>query len=74
VTIRRQQHQLRADDDPVGQRQAAGPLHKLATDLVVVELDRCGRQSHAITFVNLAATPFSTTELAAGSTKKARSP
>jgi hypothetical protein len=59
VTIGCQQHQLRANDDAVGQRQAAGPLHKLATHLAVVEFDRCRHSSHAITFVNLAAVPSS---------------
>jgi hypothetical protein len=51
-----QQHQLRADHNPIGQRQAARPPLKLTTGLLI-KLDRCRRHSHAITFVNLTATP-----------------
>ncbi|MCA1681277.1 MAG: hypothetical protein LC777_21205, partial [Actinobacteria bacterium] len=51
-----QQHELRADHDTIGQRQAARPPLKLTTRLLV-KLNRCGRQSHAITFVNLASAP-----------------
>jgi hypothetical protein len=51
-----QQYQLRANDDPIRQRQAARATLKLAAN-VCVKLDRCRRASHAITFVNQPAGP-----------------
>ncbi|MDQ5809052.1 MAG: hypothetical protein M3320_10285 [Actinomycetota bacterium] len=69
MPISGQQHQLRANHDAVGQRQAARPPLKLTTRLSI-KLDRCRRDSHAITFVNPRGNSFnSTTELPAGSTK-----
>jgi len=59
VTVGRQQHQLRANDDAVGQRQTASPPLKLATHLAVVEFDRCRHSSHDITFVNPPVVPSS---------------
>jgi len=52
----RQQHQLRADHDAIGQRQAGRAALQLPTD-IGVELDRCRHSSHAITFVNQPAAP-----------------
>jgi hypothetical protein len=51
VALGGQQHELGADDNPVGQRQAGRPLIELAAGLGV-ELDRCCHSSHAVTFVN----------------------
>jgi hypothetical protein len=56
VPLGRQQHQLRAHHDAVGQRQAGRAARELSTDLGV-ELDRCRHSSHAITFVNSPAAP-----------------
>ncbi|MCA1680189.1 MAG: hypothetical protein LC777_15170, partial [Actinobacteria bacterium] len=65
MTIGRKQHQLRANDDAVGQRQAASAALQHAAHLRI-EFDRCGHPSHAITFVNLSATPSSRQNLRRG--------
>jgi len=56
MSVGRQQHQLRADHHPIGQRQARRPTLELTANLGV-ELDGCCHSSHAITFVNQSAPP-----------------
>ena len=56
ASVRRQQHQLRAHHDAIGQGQAARSPPQLKPSLLV-NLDRYRNTTHAITFVNLAATP-----------------
>jgi len=56
VPTGRQQHELGAHHDPVGQRQTRRPPLQLGTHSGL-ELDTCCHSSHAITFVNPPAVP-----------------
>jgi hypothetical protein len=64
-SVGRQQHQLRANDNAVGERQTARATLKLDT-LIGIKLDRCCRSPHAITFVNQTAVPSSRQNLRRG--------
>jgi hypothetical protein len=56
VPVGGQQHELGANDDAIGQSQAARPPLKLTADLPV-ELDRCRHSPHATAFATPPAVP-----------------